>query len=149
MFKCCKKPKGKESFNIPKIETTKDNFSDFELDVLELVNYHRRKKGLQMLLFNFPLASIALSHSKYMVSVGRASHDNFPIRNAQVIKQLNTTWLGECVAYGFGTAKGVVNNWIKSEGHRKILESEKAKRFTISIIKDHKNRNYFTLLIIE
>lgn len=148
-MKCCKKPKGKESYNIPKIESKKNDFTDFELDVLELVNYYRRIKGLQMLKFSMKLANIAFVHTNYMVEKGIPSHDNFPIRNVQAIKNCGATWLGENVGYGYGTPKGFFDSWINSEGHRKIIESKKASEFAISIIQNKKLKNFATLLFID
>ncbi len=150
MFKCCKKKSiGKQSYNIPRIEFIKDDFTEFEMEILELVNDFRRSKNLQMLEFNMKLANIALSHTNYMVEKGEANHDNFSIRNIQAIKYCNATWLGENVGYGFGTAQGFVNAWINSEGHRKILESDKAIFFAVSTLYNSKKRNFATLLLIN
>ena len=148
-MKCCKKPKGKISYDIPELESTISNFTDFEMDVLELVNAYRYEKGLQMLEFNFKLANIADPHTQYMVSVDTLSHDNFPKRNLQAIKYCEATWLGENVSFGYGTAHGFVQGWINSEGHRKILESDKAIFFAVSIRQNAKHRNYATLLLMN
>jgi len=164
MFKCCKKKNtGKESYTIPEIITLKDDFTDFEMDVLELINEHRYKKGLSMLEFHMKLANIALVHTNYMVLQGKANHDNFPIRNAQAVKYCGASYLGENVAYGYGTPEGFVGKepyknkygkmvyigWLGSKGHRKIIESDKAIFFAVSIIPDIKNRNFGTFLVID
>ena len=148
LFKCFKKLEGKESLDIPKILMVKKSFTDFELDVMELVNYHRREKGLTMLKFNPKLSNVAFMHTQYMSFKGKASHDNFPIRNAQAVKYCKATWMGEVVGYGYSSAEGFVKAWINSPTHKKIIESEKAKGFAISI-EAVKNRNYATLLLID
>jgi len=149
MCKCFKKPKGKESFEIPKVPMSKNDFTDFELDILELVNYHRREKGLRMCEFSMELLNIARPHTLYMIEINSANHDNFPIRNAQAVENCNAKWLGECVGYGYGTARGFVQGWLKSAGHREIIESGKAKKFAISLGFNIKKRPYATLLFID
>ena len=149
MFKCCNKPKGKQTYNAPPIGSIPNDFTDFELDVLELINYHRHDKGLQMLKFSFDLKGIAVAHCDYMIGDNKASHNNFQIRNAQAIIHLNATWLGECVGYGYGTPAGVVNSWIGSKTHAAVLESKRGKHFAIAIKQNSKGRNYFTFLMIN
>lgn len=147
-FKCHKKPKGKESHDIPRLLKVRDDFSDFEMDVMELINHHRREKMLIMCTISFDLAGIADPHTEYMISKGKPSHDNFAIRNGLAIDHCDARWLGECVGYAYSSAEGFINGWLKSEGHRKIIESKKAKKFAVSIKQNTKGRNFATLLFI-
>lgn len=149
MFKCFKKPKGKESFDIPMVLSTVHEFTDLELDVMELVNYHRREKGLRMLTFNFTLGNIATPHAKGMAHHNKLTHSGFPIRNAQAMKYCKATWLGEVVAYGYISAEGFLNGWLNSETHRRVIESERAVSFAISIEANAKYRNYAILLMVD
>lgn len=150
IFKCFKKQKGKETYNIPPIETIDGSFSEFEYTIMLLINQERNKAGLHELLYHhFSLRDIAYSHSYNMVNKGKAGHDGFPIRDAQARVYCKAGWLGECVSYGYGTARGVVDGLMKSEGHRAILEKQKADRMAVVALKDSKGRNYITLLFID
>jgi uncharacterized protein YkwD len=61
----------------------------------------------------------------------------------------NAKKVGENVAYGYGTAEGVVNGWLNSPAHKKIIETEEYTHFGISTEKDSSNRNYFTQIFIS
>lgn len=52
------------------------------------------------------------------------------------------------MAYGFETAQGVVNAWVKSDAHRKAMEGE-ATHFGISVKRDTKGKNYFTNIFMS
>lgn len=50
--------------------------------------------------------------------------------------------MAENVAYGFETAQGVVNAWVKSDAHRKAMEGE-ATHFGISVKRRHQRKKLF------
>jgi len=157
IFDCFKKkkkgtipPKTTDLIIIPEV---KSDWSDFEMDVAELIMYERQwEAGLNELFLDPYLCTIAQIHSKYMVKQMKPSHDNFPDRVIQAQQYADAKWVGEIVAFGHGTARGVVRGWMSSEGHKKIILKEQATHYGISIehgIKNGELRNYFTVVFSE
>ena len=84
-----------------------------------------------------------------MVEKNEVSHDNFPERIENLTLYASAERVGENVAYGFGTAKGVVNGWTTSNKHIVPIEEPDYTHFGISIKKNSEGRNYFTLIFIK
>ena len=95
------------------------------------------------------ISYVAESHTVYMVETGLVNHDNFPERNQKLVESANAKSVGENVAYGFNSAKGVVDAWLKSDAHRAIIENEKYTHFGISTERNSEGRNYFTQIFIK
>lgn len=124
-------------------------YSSTELQILDLVNKHRTSKGLKTLEDLGIISSVAKSHSQYMKATGSVNHDNFGERQEVLRSKASAQIVGENVGYGYSTAKGVVQAWLESEGHKKIIENEYYTHFGVSIEKDSKGRNYFTQIFIK
>ncbi len=132
-----------------KINETKFEYTDIELEILDLINNYRATKGLQSLKRLDIISSIALTHTNYMVKKGEANHDNFPQRHENLVLNAAAKSVGENVAYGFSSANSVVNAWISSESHRKIIENESYTHFGISTEQNSEGRYFFTQLFIK
>ena len=132
-----------------KISETKSEYSDMELEILDLINNYRAAKGLQTLVKSDIISSIALTHTNYMVETGEVNHDNFPQRHENLILSAGAKSVGENVAYGYSSARGVVNAWIKSDGHKAVIENENYTHFGISTEQNSKGRNFFTQIFIK
>ena len=97
------------------------NASAYELEVLDLVNAERAKKGLSKLTWSDELANVARAHSKDMLNRKFFSHTNpdgqspFDRMRAAGIRYSSA---GENIAAGQRTPQEVVNAWMNSEGHR-------------------------------
>ncbi len=120
------------------------NDSEMSARILELVNLHRDSLGLSTLKMDNQYASaFAVDHTQYMIEREQINHDNFGYRSEGIKYYDNAEVVGENVAYGFDTAEKVMNAWLKSPGHRDIIEGN----FTHSgfgVMKSDKGRNYFT-----
>ncbi|WP_188931130.1 CAP domain-containing protein [Puia dinghuensis] len=95
-------------------------------DILRLVNQHRRSIGLRPLEANSYMSSVALEHSRDMLS-GRTpfGHDGFRNRVDRIRKKLGPVSLaGENVASGPMSAREVVDGWLHSPGHRRNIEGD-------------------------
>lgn len=132
-----------------KISETKIEYTDIELEILDLVNNYRATKGLKTLERSDFISSVALAHTNYMVNKGEANHDNFPQRNENLILNAAAKSVGENVAYGFSSANSVVTAWIKNNGHRAIIENESYTHFGISIEQNNEGRYFFTQIFIN
>ncbi|WP_157961090.1 CAP domain-containing protein [Lutibacter citreus] len=138
---------GEEIFK-PILES-KVSYTKLENEILKRVNIHRDSIGLNKLEKLDLVSAIALSHSKYMVEKGKVSHDNFSNRYENLIVNADAKFVGENVAFGFDSAKGVVYSWLKSNVHRAVIENPNFTHFGISTEKNIKERNYFTQIFIE
>lgn len=93
-------------------------------DILRYVNEHRRAKGLAPLQANSFISSVALQHSRDMLS-GKTpfGHDGFHDRIDRIRKRLGPIRVAaENVASGPMSAREVVDGWLNSPGHRKNIE---------------------------
>ena len=128
---------------------SKVEYSDIELDILDLVNEYRVSKGLISLNQLNIISVVAETHTAYMAEVDKISHDHFSERNQQLVENANAKHVGENVGYGYGTAQGVFDSWLKSDAHRAIIEKPNYTHFGISTEKNLEGRNYFTQIFIE
>ena len=89
-------------------------YSSIELEILDLVNAHRQSIGLSTLKPLDIVSGVAEGHTNYMIESGEISHDNFPSRSETLVKNTSAKAVGENVAYGYGSAEGVVEGWLNS-----------------------------------
>ena len=149
IFSCAKEDDGiffSESSELINNEVT---YTEIEIEILTLVNEHRQSLGLTSLNTLNIISSVADSHTDYMIETGAVSHDNFSKRADALTKNAKAKSVAENVAYGYGTAEGVVRGWLKSDGHRKIIESANYTHFGISTESNCDGRNYFTQIFIK
>jgi uncharacterized protein YkwD len=123
-------------------------YSEMELEILNLVNDHRIAKGLTSLEKMNVVSSVAESHTNYMAETGIVSHDHFTERHQKLVNKADAKIVGENVGFGFTTAKGVVDAWLRSDGHRGIIEKASYTHFGISTEQNVEGRNYFTQIFI-
>lgn len=131
------------------LKTSKTEYSVIEAEILSLVNTHRESLGLSELTPLSIVSNVADTHTNYMIETGKVSHDNFSERSQNLIENAKAKSVGENVAYGFSSAKGVVNGWLNSDGHRKIIENPNYTHFGISTESNNNGRNYFTHIFID
>jgi len=129
--------------------SAKVSYSDMESNILTLVNDYRKSINLSDLRTLNIISTIAASHTNYMIEVGEISHDNFSRRAQDLIELAAAKTVAENVAYGFGTAEGVMTGWLNSEEHKKIIENPVFTHFGISSASNIEGRNYFTLIFIK
>lgn len=124
-------------------------YSEIELDILELVNEYRISKGLNSLEQLTVISEVAESHTNYMAEVGKVSHDNFQLRHQQLVKVAKAKLVGENVGFGYSTANAVFKAWLDSESHRSVIEKSNYTHFGISTEQNLEGRNFFTQIFIE
>ena len=131
------------------INTTNITYTAIETEILNLVNVHRTSIGLSTLSTLNIISGVADGHTNYMIEVGEVNHDNFSQRSQTLMDLVDAKSVGENVAYGFNSAQGVVNGWLNSVEHRKIIENPNYTHFGISTDANSENRNYFTQIFIK
>lgn len=124
-------------------------YSSLELEIMELVNSHRKSIDLDPLTTLNIVSSVAVGHTDYMIKVGQINHDNFAQRAEKLMQDAAALKVAENVAYGFNSAEGVLAGWLNSPSHKKIIESENFTHFGISTKSNNEGRNYFTQIFIE
>jgi len=95
-------------------------------EILRLVNEHRHSIGLRPLQANSFISSVALEHSRDMLS-GKTpfGHDGFKTRIEKIRKRLGKLHVAaENVASGPMSAREVVDGWLHSPGHRRNIEGD-------------------------
>ena len=147
VFNSCAKEDDGIYFN--EVNEIKVSYSKIEFEILDLVNKHRNSIGLQSLNKLDVISSVAQSHTSYMVETGNVNHYNFSKRQENLVVNANAKTVGENVAYGFNSAEGVVEAWLKSESHRALIENNNYTHFGISTKKNIDGRNYFTQMFIK
>jgi len=121
----------------------------FEEELLFLINEHRLSINLNFVKPEKLARETMETHVDYMISVGHASHDNFPDRVHTLLVHQALT-VGECVAYGYGTTKGTLNGYLNSvKGHKRIIEDPDFTHVGIRSKKDKTQRYYNGLLFWE
>ena len=131
------------------INTSNVSYSVIEYEILDLVNDHRISLGLNPLITLNMISGFADGHTDYMIEVGSVNHDNFNLRAQNLMNNAGAKKVGENVAYGFSSAKGVVNGWLNSPEHKSIIENPNYTHFGISTETNKDNRNYFTQIFIK
>ena len=126
----------------------KVSISTIEEEVLDLVNEYRVSQGLEVVIFGDVAYDFAASHNEYMIEQGVISHDNFISRSTDLTVKADADFVSENVGKDFTTARGVVNAWINSATHKKVMEGD----FTytaISVKEDANGVLYFTELFYK
>jgi len=124
-------------------------YTNMELEILQLVNEHRKKLNLSKLIPLDIISKVAKTHTDYMIEVGQVSHENFSERSQTLINNVAAKSVAENVAFGFSSAQGVFNGWLNSSGHKRIIETVEYTHFGIKTKTDSNGRNYFTHLFIK
>lgn len=130
-------------------ELREGEYTDLENNVLTLLNEYRISQDIRPLKKAEVISNLSMGHTEYMIDSDQLSHDNFSDRHNELVSKINAKLVGENVAYGYNSAKGVVDGWLASSAHRYIIETEKYTHFGISIRADEKGRNYFTNIFIN
>ena len=149
LFSCSPEDDGIYFNESSEVINTAVSYSEMESDILTLVNEYRISQGLSSLTTLNIISGVADGHTSYMISTGTVSHDNFDSRAQALITNANAKKVSENVAYGYNTAQGVFNGWLKSPSHKKIIEIVSLTHFGISTKTDSEGRYYFTQIFIE
>ncbi len=123
---------------------------NMEASVLELINKYRASKGLKPLKMHAAISEESLRHSSDMASNKVPfSHEGFNSRAKRLEGKINgVKSIAENVAYGQRTAKEVVEDWIKSPGHKMNIEGNYTQT-GIGIAANKKGVLYYTQIFVR
>ncbi|HYM59091.1 MAG TPA: CAP domain-containing protein [Solirubrobacteraceae bacterium] len=121
----------------PRADSSTTSLDDrAERKVIRLVNHIRARRGLRRLTVSRALAAAATVHSGDMLRrnyIGHASSDGTPM-STRVHRYTRARWLGENLAIFSGpgsTPQRVVQMWMRSPGHRRMLLSRRSRRIGV------------------
>lgn len=131
--------------NIPFVDS---DITDYENQVINLVNNERIKRGLPLLKSDWQLSRVARHKSQDMKENKYFSHTSPTYGTPfQMMQSYGISYktAGENIAKGQSTPHAVVNSWMNSSGHRaNILNTS----FTHIGVGYEKNGNYWTQMFI-
>jgi len=154
LFSCSKEDDGiyfNDNSEIIDKEVINNNvsYTEIEKDILTLVNEHRQNIGINPLSCLDNISGVADGHTDYMIETGILSHDNFNQRAEILMDIEGAKSVGENVAYGYNSAKGALEGWLKSDEHRKAIENTSYTHFGISSELNCNGVYYFTQIFIK
>ena len=97
---------------------------DISNQILIELNLYRKSKGLSELSNNNTARFLALQHNDYQIALNDINHDNSQFRSCSIFKLEQVRSTGENVAFGFKTAKSVVQGWLDSPSHLANIEGD-------------------------
>ncbi len=107
-----------QTLNIPQTDSA---VSNYEAEVIRLVNQIRQQNGLKPLTTNWELSRVARYKSQDMLDKGYFSHTSPTYGTPfEMIKAFGLSYrtAGENIAMGYPTPEAVVNGWMNSSGHK-------------------------------
>ena len=130
------------------IPLTDTDVTDFEAEVIRLVNEIRRQYGLGTLKTNWQLSRVARYKSQDMHDRGYFSHTSPTYGSPfQMMKSFGISYrtAGENIAKGYTTPKAVVDGWMNSEGHRANILNASFTEIGVGYVADGR---YWTQMFI-
>ncbi len=130
------------------IPLTDSDVTNYESEVVRLVNEIRVKNGLSQLTENWELSRVARYKSKDMHDKNYFSHTSPTYGSPfDMMKSFGISYrtAGENIAKGYRTPQEVVNGWMNSEGHRANILNASFKQIGVGYYSDG---NYWTQMFI-
>ena len=132
--------------NIPSVDSA---VTQFENEVVRLVNEQRAKYGLKALSNDWQLSRVARYKSQDMKDNGYFSHTS-PVYGSpfQMMKSFGISYksAGENIAKGQTTPGQVVNAWMNASGHRANILNSSYTHIGVGYVK---SGNYWTQMFIQ
>lgn len=130
------------------IPTFDASVTQFEQEVIRLVNEIRLENGLKPLSYNWELSRVARFKSQDMKDHRYFAH-NSPVYGTpfQMIRNFGISFrtAGENIAKGYRTPQAVVDGWMNSSGHRANILNAAYTQIGVGYVADG---NYWTQMFI-
>ncbi len=134
-----------QKLNIPTTDTAVTNY---EKELVRLVNEIRVQNGLKALTENWELSRVARYKSQDMLDKKYFSHTSPTYGSPfDMMKAFGITYrsAGENIAMGYATPQQVVNGWMNSSGHRANILNASFTQIGVGYVA---NGNYWTQMFI-
>lgn len=150
VISCGKSPSSSSSNPKPERERPEVTNETFEEEYIKLLNNYRVSLGLRKLFYVNRIEEVANEHSLYMAAGrGRFGHRGWRGRCSKLMRELDGESCSEIVAMGQTTPREVLNAWINSPTHRRMIENPRFTHTGLSIRKNSQGIHYWTQLLIE
>lgn len=130
------------------IPTLDASVTNYEQEVIRLVNEIRKENGLKPLTHNWELSRVARFKSQDMKDNKYFSHTS-PVYGTpfQMIKNFGISFrsAGENIAKGYSSPQAVVNGWMNSSGHRANILNANYTQIGVGYVA---GGNYWTQMFI-
>lgn len=126
------------------------NVSEFEQQVVTLVNEERAKEGLKPLELDTELSDVAREKSKDMMDKGYFDHTSPTYGSPfDMMKQFGIEYssAGENIAKGQKTPEEVMEGWMNSDGHRKNIMNPDFTHIGVGFVEG--DSTYWTQMFIS
>jgi len=130
------------------IANTPVDYLQMETEIHDQINQYRISQGLVALESVGLIAVQADDHNHHMISTGEVCHHGFGLREKELGSGLGAQVVAENVGYGFQTAQGLVQAWIKSEDHKKNIEGD-FDSMGIAASQNEDGLYYFTNIFVK
>ncbi len=135
-----------QAINIPTQDPTVTNY---EQEVIRLVNQHRKEKGLKPLTYDWELSRVARYKSQDMKDNRYFAHESPTYGTPfQMIRNFGISFrsAGENIAKGYATPQAVVNGWMNSPSHRSNILNPSYTHIGVGYVS---GGNYWTQMFIS
>ena len=130
------------------IPQTDASVTQYEAEVIRLVNNIRKQNGLSPLTANWELSRVARYKSQDMADRNYFSHTSPTYGTPfQMIKAFGLSYrtTGENIAYGYASPQKVVDGWMNSSGHRANILNASYTQIGVGYVA---KGNYWTQMFI-
>ncbi|MDR6224115.1 CAP domain-containing protein [Desmospora profundinema] len=133
-------------------ESRNPGIQSIEMEVVNLVNQEREKRGLKPLKADTKLSQVARDKSQDMIDNNYFSHDSprygspFDMMKAYGISYRTAA---ENIAAGQSTAKQVMDGWMNSDGHRANILNPNLDTIGVGYAKGGSYGHYWTQMFIQ
>lgn len=130
------------------IPQTDASVTQYEAEVIRLVNNIRKQNGLSPLTANWELSRVARYKSQDMADRNYFSHTSPTYGTPfQMIKAFGLSYrtAGENIAYGYASPQKVVDGWMNSSGHRANILNASYTQIGVGYVA---KGNYWTQMFI-
>mgnify|MGYP001078724027 CR=1 FL=1 len=131
-------------------ENPGDTMSQFQQEVVELVNQERAKAGLNPLTVNADVTAAARIRCVEQTSSFSHTRPNGSSFSTVLDEQgVNYMSAGENIAYGQRTPEEVMNAWMNSQGHRENILNSRYTSIGVGCYQSSNGTLYWTQLFIS
>lgn len=139
-------------YKVKKIESmipykyNKEMYEAEQKILLDLINNHRSSLGLPLVVSDKGLTRVSKFRALYQISIKSISHKGL----LRAVKSAGITTLngfGENLGFKYRTSKSCFNAWLRSKGHRRLIENSTWTACGISILMDNEGRVHYVLIM--
>lgn len=133
-----------------KVNSENNTFTNYQKEVLNLVNKERSNRGLAPLKLNDSLSNVATIKSQDMIDKNYFDHTSPTYGSpSNMINKFGISYnsMGENIAMGQSSPEEVMNSWMNSPGHRKNILNPNFTELGVGVAKNNSTL-YWTQMFI-